>query len=440
MFKEKRFLYILTGSFIFGLVLLFLTKTPMQPDSYSYDAIGLNIANGHGYTDSAGNLTMEREPLYPLFLALVYSMFGHNYFFVQLLQILLFLATTILVYKIAGIIFKEKIAFYSMTVTAFFPTLVNYSSYILSEALFTFLLALVVFLGMKVYFTSRFSYYLLFGMALGLAALCKVIMLPFLFIAVMWLILLKIKSADNKGLIIKIFAMSLIFICLTLPWMSRNYTKFGDFSLREGSLEPLCIKVQKLDYNFNDLKQSLVFILSENLGKKVFPNAVENPRDFLFREDILVREKILPELKSKGYSANKIKNTMIKEIMRRPVKFIAVSSIDLLKMTQFTYLPALIDQEYLIKKISSIRYGSLALSLFRGVFRLLAYLMIAFSVMGMLEQKMLWRKWVFLLIVISYVSLAYAVIYGHGRYSVPLIPYYIILSTAFVIRNKKAVS
>jgi len=437
MCKKKRFLYILIGSFILNVLLLFLTKTPMQPDSYSYDTIGINLSNGHGYVDKVYVPTMEREPLYPVFLAFIYLIFDHSYFFVQFFQIVLFLGTVVLVYKIARMIFDKKIAFYSMTITAFFPTLVNYSSYILSETVFTFLLALVVFLGIKTYFTDHLSYYLLLGIALGLSALCKIIMLPFVFIVILWLVFLKFKSSNKTNVIIKIGLMGLIFICLILPWMSRNYTKFGNFSLREGSLEPLCIKVQKLNYNFNDLKQNLVFIISENLGKKIFPNAVKNPRDFLFKEDILVIEKILPELKSKGYTDKEIKNIMIKGIIRRPIKFIVVSSIDLLKMTQFTYLPVLIDQEYLIKKISDYRHGNIFLSLSRGIFRLLAYVLIVFSIMGIFAQKVLWREWIFLFIVIIYISLAYSIVYGHGRYSVPLIPYYIILSSAFILKNKK---
>ena len=128
---------------------------------------------------------------------------------------------------------------------------------------------------------------------------------------------------------------------------------------------------------------------------------------------------------------------MIKGIIRRPIKFIVVSSIDLLKMTQFAYLPVLIDQEYLIKKISDYRYGNIFLSLSRGIFRLLAYVLIVFSIMGIFAQKAIWREWIFLFIVIIYISLAYSIVYGHGRYSVPLIPYYIILSSAFILKNKK---
>ncbi|MDO8603537.1 MAG: glycosyltransferase family 39 protein [Candidatus Omnitrophota bacterium] len=429
----KKFLYILGVSFVFSFALLLLTREPMQPDSYGYDSIGFNLAKGHGYVDDSRVPAMGREPAYPAFLALIYLLFDHDYFFVQLAQIILFLLTAIFVYKTARLIFCEKIAVYSMAITALFPTLANYPAYILSETLFTFLLSVLVFSCIKIYFTNRTAYYLLAGGMLGITALCKAVMLPFIFILILWLIFLRFKSGFRAGFIIKIAVMTMAFVILTIPWMARNYLKCGSFSLRGGSETPLCVKVQKLDYGFNDFKQNLVFIMSENLGKRVFPDIVDNPRDFLHKEDDIAREKILPELEGKGYSPEEIKNIMISKIMKRPVKFIAVSFLDLLKMTQFTYLSILIDQRYLIDKITNLSYGNSLLSLIRGVFRSLAYILILLSICGMLIKKDMWRKWIFLFLLICYTNLIYSLIYGYGRYGVPLIPYYIILSAPMIV-------
>jgi len=435
---KKKVTVVLILSFILSLMLVFVTRHPMLPDSYGYNAIGVNIASGNGYKDNIGEVTMAREPMYPLFLAVMYKIFGYRYFPVQIVQVGLFLLTVILVYRIAKLTFDRQIALYSMVITALFPTLINYPSYILSETLFTFLTSLLVFSCIKIYFTDKWIYYILTGLVLGASVLCKAIMLPFIFVVICWRLLLGDKRRCNiKNMIIKISVMVLIFITLVVPWMYRNYVNFGSFSLRGGSEEPLCAKVIKLNYGFEDFKKAFIFTISENLGKRMFPDAIENPRDFLFKEDILVREKMLPELREKGYTSKEIKNMMMNEIMKRPIKFIAISSLDLFKMTQFTYLPILIDQEYLIEKITNVRHGVFLLSLSRGIFRFLAYLLILFSIIAMWMRKAEWRNLIFLVILVCYTNLIYSLIYGHGRYGVPLIPYYIILSAPAIVMIKE---
>jgi 4-amino-4-deoxy-L-arabinose transferase-like glycosyltransferase len=408
----------------------------MQADSYSYDTIAVNITDGHGYVNKDLVPTMEREPAYPFFLAGVYSIFGHYYLPVQLIQIMLFLAMVILVYKITKLIFDEKTALYSMTITGFFPTLLNYPAYILSETLFIFLLSLSIFSCVKVYFKGGILCYILAGFALAASTLCKCIMLPFIIIVISALILLKCNKREACREIGKIIVMLLVYIAAVGPWIYRNYVNFGSFAIRDGSEIALAVKAQKLNYNKTDFKQNLVFTISEGLGGKFFSDAGK-PEDFLFKEDALVREQILPGLRDKGYSDKEIKAIMVSKIMKRPFKFLTISLLDLFKMTQFTYLPVLIDQEYLIVKMVNIRHGDFYLSALRGIFRFLSYILILFSVCGMLIRKDKWKGWIFLFLLIIYINFAYTIIYGHGRYGVPLIPYYIILSSPVFVAMKK---
>ncbi len=434
----KKYLYILGLSFSVSLILTLLAEEPMQTDSYEYDIIGVNIAVGNGYKDDSGELTMAREPIYPLFLATMYKIFGHRYFPVQIVQIMFFLLTVILVYRIAEIIFDEHIALYSMVITAFFPTLINYPAYILSETISTFLLALFVYFCMKIYHTEKMIYYILAGAALGVLTLCKVIMMFFIFVLLIWMALIcKAREVNINRKIINAGIMVLIYTAIIMPWMYRNYDIFGSFSLRQGSEGVFCLKVLKLDYDINDFKKQIVFTISENLGKKIYPDAIDNPRDYLLKEHDLVRYTVLPELRRKGYSAKEIENMMTTEIKKRPFKFIAISTLDLLRMTQFTYLPLLVYERNLIGKIINLPNGRLILSIARGVFRLLAYLLILLFLIGIAIKKRLWRKWLLLVFIICYINLLYSLVAGHGRYGVPLIPYYIIFSVPFILMIKE---
>lgn len=431
MIREKKFIFVLILSFIFSFFLAFSISHPAyeMSDATMYDTLGLNLAKGYGYVDENLELTMGREPAYPFFLALVYSIAGHNYSLIRFAQIILFLLTVIFTYKIAKIVFDKEAAGCAMIMTAFFPPLVNYPAYILSETLFTFLLALFVFFCMKLYTNNKSVYYFLSGVTLGILMLCKSVMLFFIPVLFLWGILFS-KSR------MRIFLMILVSMGIALPWMYRNYIKFDTFALRGGSELALCVKSQKLDYGFQDFKKAIVFIVSENLGKKMFPDSIDKASDFLYKEDTLAREKILPGLISIGYTGNEIRKMMAKKIIARPFKFIAISSLDLLRILQFSYFPVL-NQTHIIENFNKLPRGKTVLSLSRAGFRFLAYVLILFSIIGMYIKRKIWKKWLFLFIIVAFMTLVYSLIYGEARYSVPLIPYYIILSIPAILKIKE---
>lgn len=431
MLKEKWFYFVLLFSLVISLFLAFGIGHPAyeMADAYGYDKLGFNLSIGKGFVDEENRPTMGREPAYPFFLAGIYSVAGHNHSAVRFVQIILFLLTVIFTYKTAKIVFNEEIAGCAMIMTAFFPTLVNYPAYILSETLFIFLLSLFVFFCIKLYLSNKLIYYFLSGITLGILILCKSITLFFIPVLFLWGILF-CKSR------LRICLMILMSMGIALPWVYRNYVNFDTFALRKGTELALSVKVQKLDYTFDDFKKNIIFTISEGLGKKIYPYAIEDPKDFLFKEDTLVREKILPELINRGYAPKEIRAMMIKKIIKRPIKFLAISSLDLLRMTQFSYLPAL-NQPHIIENFKKLRYGGILLFSLRAVFRALSCILILSFILGMYVKRDTWKRWMFLFIVIAYFTVIYSLIYGNARYSVPLIPYYIILSTPAILKIKE---
>jgi len=426
----------IAGVFIISLIiqifLILFIDIPVEGDAGVYDTIGAKLSDGKGYVLEDGQLTMSREPAYPFFLAFIYSIFGHSLLAVKLIQIVLFLGTAVFSYKIAYLVFGDKIAKYTFVLVALFPTLISYPSFILSETLFTFLLSLLVFFCIKLSKEKKLKYYILSGVILGIVVLCKSIMFPFILVLFLWGILF----CKNTP---KTILMVVIAFIIVAPWMYRNYINFGTFALRDGSERALAIKVKKLDYGIQDFKKAIVFTISESLGKKVYPDAIKNPRDFLFKEDIIVREKILPELKNKGYSDKEIRKIMIGKIAKRPLKFLTVSSLDLLKMMQFSYLPFL-NEDRIIESFKKLSNGAISLSVLRAIFRFLACVLILFSILGMYLKRNIWKEWIFLFVLIAYITLSYSLMYGHGRYSVPLIPYYVMLSVPTILKIKDFIS
>src|SRR5262245_55939881 len=77
-------------------------------DERDYDRLAVSIVEHGEFGFSPGQLTSLRPPLYPAFLAAVYSLFGvQNYQAVRAVQIGLSLATTALVYLLARRMYDE---------------------------------------------------------------------------------------------------------------------------------------------------------------------------------------------------------------------------------------------------------------------------------------------------------------------------------------------
>ena len=130
-------LALLTRLLYFG---FFPPRSIQLDDAESWDGIAWNLAEGRGFLDANGLPTSVRPPVYPLFLAGIYKVFGHSYPAAKLAQILLSALTCALLFLIGSRVFGEKLGFISGLVCAFYPPLIVYSVIIGSETLYAFLL------------------------------------------------------------------------------------------------------------------------------------------------------------------------------------------------------------------------------------------------------------------------------------------------------------
>ena len=83
-------LIVLLGLF-FRMVLIY--NGPFKAaDSTGYDRLGINLSRGNGFSSNLEEPFLpeiRRGPLYPTFLAGIYSLFGHRFSFVMLFQVVL---------------------------------------------------------------------------------------------------------------------------------------------------------------------------------------------------------------------------------------------------------------------------------------------------------------------------------------------------------------
>lgn len=125
-------------------------------DQYAYLDVARNLASGHGYTltndlfiADGGEPTSILPPLYPLFLAGSFTIFGDNLAIVRLTQALFSSLAVVFVYLIGFRLGGRAIAIVSGSIAAIYPPLVMFSRPIMSEAIFVPLLTGLIWLSLK---------------------------------------------------------------------------------------------------------------------------------------------------------------------------------------------------------------------------------------------------------------------------------------------------
>jgi 4-amino-4-deoxy-L-arabinose transferase-like glycosyltransferase len=150
-------------------------------DQYFYIDIGQNLAAGKGFITSvdtfladAGELTSITPPLYPYFLASVFSLFGKNLIAVRLIHILLSFVVVAITYWLGKQLFSESVGQISGVLVAIHPAYVMYVRPIMSEGIF---FALVSLMALTAYLITQHPknayYYLAFGCVSGLGFLAR---------------------------------------------------------------------------------------------------------------------------------------------------------------------------------------------------------------------------------------------------------------------------
>lgn len=191
-------------------------------DSLSYNGLAISLIEGNGYRDpGSGKLTSVRPPLYPLFLAGVYSVFGQNIFTVSLIQLILSAWTCLLIFHIGQKVADFRVGIISAFIAVFYPELLHWTPVIMTETLFLFLLCLAILYLLKSVRQNSISTQILAGLFLGLTALCRPVILLFPLCILIWIILIPEINLKEK---IRNLAIIFLFMGLTiLPWSLRNY-------------------------------------------------------------------------------------------------------------------------------------------------------------------------------------------------------------------------
>lgn len=196
-------------------------------DSPDYIDLARNLAFNNAFAFSGNNgeliYTAFRPVLYPAFIALLWTDVEPPISAIVLIQILLAGITVVMLYSLAHRYFTRRIAFLSALLFALSPMAIRYTLTMMSETLFTFLLVGAC------YFWSR-RQPIVSGISFGFSLLARPILFPLLLILPAFSLLPRFRQFRRDLVII-----AAVSITLTVPWMIRNSSLTGQFTLTQSS-------------------------------------------------------------------------------------------------------------------------------------------------------------------------------------------------------------
>lgn len=201
----------------------------LWPDSAAYyrsAALMAKYGNFHWHE-------IYRTPLYPAFMAMFLWSFGQSVFAGALIvgaQRLLGILSTLILYRIARRSFGPAAAFYGSLLFAGHTLQLYYETTIHTEALFTFLLLLVVYYSSTMLNTAETKYAALVGLFCGLATLARPIAQ---FVLLMILAMLFLKQGCSRQTFKSALVSIFIFAGILAPWMATNKAYYGFFGVSQ---------------------------------------------------------------------------------------------------------------------------------------------------------------------------------------------------------------
>lgn len=229
-----------------GLRLVFLLRAPafIVNDSLSYLLPGFDLATGLGFDP-----IYKRPPGYPAFVGLALWFFGQQSLFgLLLLQHLLGVAIVGLSYALGATLLSRPAGLVAGLLSALSGPLIVTEHYVMSETLFSLVLSaslLLLILGLR-----RRSVRLLAAGAvvLGLAALTRPVaqlLVPLFAVLTLWHWPRWRPAVGAAAMVLACYGLTV------LPWMARNASVQGSFTLAGGMGEGLAVRTIRLDQDFD---------------------------------------------------------------------------------------------------------------------------------------------------------------------------------------------
>ena len=321
--------------------LVFAGIAPMflEGDSQSYLLPGWELANGYGFSPE-----LRRAPLYPLFIAASFRLFGQDLNALALAQHAVGLATVGLTFLLARRLFGTAAGFLAGLAVAVSGPQLIYERYLMTEALFGCLLALAALAMVAALrpsvapspakpvcsghrwrpIVSSPLLPLLAGLAIGPAALTRPVAQAILPLFVLALLL----GVPRWRPALKAAGLALLgYGLLVLPWMARNLAAHETPAAAGGLGRSLIARTVKYDSLFDWKRLSETYDGRDDLPARARillynkRGQIPNSRSVRPYQDALIRDLGLTQ----GQSETVMRQIALEAIARRPADYLAGS-------------------------------------------------------------------------------------------------------------------
>ncbi len=261
-----------------------------KPAVDPYAAIAGNLIAGRGYVDESSRVNLERLPLYPCFLALIYKLWGTELWKLQVIQSLMDAASCLLTYLLAVKVFRQRPpALLAAVLYAIYFKALALVAQPFTEPLYTMLLLIFLYLFISSLARSGFAFPA--GLVLGMMTLTKAIILFFpLVVGAIYIFRWK------KFWLSRLLQFGAGFALLVTPLLVRNHCLTGRVFLATGGKKMLYLGTV-FDYRrpFREEEGRLLREINRDydfphdveddnlLGKMALRNIVSDPGAYLER-------------------------------------------------------------------------------------------------------------------------------------------------------------
>lgn len=379
-------------------------------DERDYHALAVNLVRHGEYGFAPGELTSLRPPLYPLFVAGIYALFGvENLAAVRFIQGMLSLLTVVVVYALGCSVSNRRVANWLAALCCFYPSLLIFNNFILSEVLFTCLLCTFCLLVVTAIKHTSLAALGVAGIALGLAALTRSVV--WLFPPVLGLFLLWAwkEGLGRRPATVAVFVLA--FALTIAPWAVRN-SKLQD-----------------------------TFVAVDVMGGRNFMMGNYQHTPFYRSWDAiaLTGDKAWSHEVITTYPpAQRVTQGQVDKLaLRQGVKFVLANPFltlerSVVKFFDFWGLEREIvagatrgyfgtDSKAVILLLAAVVAGAYVGALFLAVFGVIAS--------PLADRQLHW----FLLVVVAFICGMHTLVFGHSRYHLPLMPIVLVFAALAIV-------
>ncbi|MGB7951203.1 MAG: glycosyltransferase family 39 protein, partial [Candidatus Binatia bacterium] len=195
-------------------------------DGRTYDEWGQRIAAG----DWLGQGVFYQAPLYPYFLGLLQTLFGHSLWLIRLIQIGLGALSCALIFETGRNLFSRRAGIAAGLILSFYAPGIFFDGLIEKSILDLFLLSLLLWLLSRLQTTTPWSRWLALGGILGLLGLTRENALILVVVVPIWISLFfSVVPIIRRLQWIGLFFAGLLLVLV--PVGLRNLTIGGEFKL-----------------------------------------------------------------------------------------------------------------------------------------------------------------------------------------------------------------